>query len=59
MEIIKEDDKVIISKYAFNKNLIDKDIWKWAKQYAKNVKKTNRMSRNLFTSKRTLHGVKY
>ena len=41
MEIIKKDDPVNLVKYDFYNNLIYKDIWKWAKRYAKNVKKMN------------------
>ena len=34
MEIIKKDYPVNLSKYAFDNNLIEKDIQKWAKQQA-------------------------
>ena len=35
MDIVMRDDPFILAKYAFNINLIDKDIWKRGKQYAK------------------------
>ena len=59
MEIIKKDDPVTLSEYAFGNNLIDKKIWKWASRYAKNFKKMNWMVRNLPASKRALRDVKY
>ena len=59
MKIITTDDPVNLENYAFDNNLIDKDIWKWAKQYKTNVKKTNLMVINLLASKRALCGVKY
>ena len=59
MDIVMRDDPFILAKYAFNINLIDKDIWKRGKQYAKNVRKMNKKVRNLLASKRVLRGVKY
>ena len=59
MDITKNDDSLTLSKYDFNINIIDNDIWKWTKRYAKNVKKMNQMVRNLLASKRASRGVKY
>ena len=59
MDIIKKYDPVTLANYAFYNNLIYRNIWKWAKIYAKDVKKTNQMVRNLLVSKRNLSVVKY
>ena len=59
MDIIKKYDPVTLANYAFYNNLIYRHIWKWAKIYAKDVKKTNQMVRNLLVSKRNLSVVKY
>ena len=39
IKIIKKDDTVTLAKYAYDNNITDKAIWKWAKWYLKNVKK--------------------
>ena len=59
MEFIKKYDPVTLSKYAYDTNLTDKEIWKWAKRYSNNIKKLKRMVYNLKSSNRSLRGIKY
>ena len=59
MEFIKKYYPVTLAKYAYYYNLTDKEIWKWAKRYSKNVKKLKCMVRNLKSRKRSLHSIKY
>lgn len=59
MEVIKKDDPATLAKYAYDNDLTDKTVWKWAKRYSKNIKKLKRMVRNLRASKRSSRGIKY
>ena len=59
MEVIKKDDPATLAKYAYDNELTDKTVWKWAKRYSKNIKKLKRMVRNLRASKRSSRGIKY
>ena len=59
MEWIKKDDPVTLAKYARDKGLLDKGPWKWAKRYAKDDKKLNRMLRNMNASKKKARKVKF
>jgi len=59
MEVIKKDDPATLVKYAYDNDLTDKTVWKWANRYSKNIKKLKRMVRNLRASKRSSRGIKY
>jgi len=39
MEVIKKDDPATLAKYAYDNELTDETVWKWAKRYSKNIKK--------------------
>ena len=59
IEVIKKDDSATLAKYACDNNLTDEIVWKWENRYSKNIKKLNRMVRNLRASKPSSKGIKY
>jgi len=59
MEVIKKDDPSTLAKYAYDNELTDETVWKWAKRYLKHIKKLKRMVRKLRVSERSSRGIKY
>jgi hypothetical protein len=59
MEVIKCDDPVTLAKYAEERNLTGKSIWKWTHRYVKNKKKLNRMYRQAVMCKKKSFGIKF
>ena len=56
MRTIKEDDKMTLTKYAHDNNLIDEPGWRWARRLTKNPKKFIRMAK-IFAAQARNHGI--
>ena len=58
MNVIKENDKLTLAKYANDNDLTNVPGWKWARRLTKNPKKFIRMAK-IFATQAKRHGTKY